>query len=138
MRQGVVYLNKERVGIITELSSNEYKFRYDDEYFNDPSKPSISLTLTKQQQEYTSHYLFPFFANMLSEGHNRIVQARLLQIDEKDDFGILLATAHTDTAGAVTIYCHTMAWTIMKRNKKNFRITTNTCLYPELNKNTLL
>ena len=35
MRQGVVYLNKERVGIITELSSNEYKFRYDDEYFND-------------------------------------------------------------------------------------------------------
>ena len=77
MRQGVVYLNKERVGIITELSSNEYKFRYDDEYFNDPSKPSISLTLTKQQQEYTSHYLFPFLANMLSEGHNRIVQARL-------------------------------------------------------------
>ena len=61
MRQGVVYLNKERVGIITELSSNEYRFRYDDEYFNDPSKPSISLTLTKQQQEYTSHYLFPFF-----------------------------------------------------------------------------
>ena len=50
MRQGVVYLNKEQVGIITELSSNEYKFRYDDEYFNDPSKPSISLTLTKQQQ----------------------------------------------------------------------------------------
>ena len=25
------------------------------------------------------------------------------QIYEKDDFGILLATAHTDTAGAVTI-----------------------------------
>ena len=78
MRQGVVYLNKERVGIITELSSNEYKFRYDDEYFNDPSKPSISLTLTKQQQEYTSHYLFPFFANMLSEGQqvNSIIVER--------------------------------------------------------------
>ena len=44
-----------------------------------------------------------FQCNMLSEGHNRIVQARLLQIDEKDDFGILLATAHTDTAWAVTI-----------------------------------
>ena len=78
MRQGVVYLNKERVGIITELSSNEYKFRYDDEYFNDPSKPSISLTLTKQQQEYTSQYLFPFFANMLSEGQqvNSIIVER--------------------------------------------------------------
>ena len=65
--------------------------------------PSGKPLEPEQQQEYTSHYLFPFFANMLSEGHNRIVQARLLQIDEKDDFGILLATAHTDTAGAVTI-----------------------------------
>lgn len=68
MRQGVGLLNKERVGIITELSSNEYKFRYDDEYFNDPSKPSISLTLTKQQQEYTSHYLFPFLPTCCQKG----------------------------------------------------------------------
>lgn len=68
MRQGVVYLNKERVGIITELSSNEYKFRYDDEYFNDPSKPSISLTLTKQQQEYTSIIYFLFLPTCCQKG----------------------------------------------------------------------
>lgn len=60
MRQGVVYLNKERVGIITELSSNEYKFRYDDEYFNDPSKPSISLTLTNNNRNILPIIYFLF------------------------------------------------------------------------------
>lgn len=46
---------------------------------------------------------FPFFSNMLSEGRNRAVQSRLLHIDENDHFGILLATAQTDVAGAVTV-----------------------------------
>lgn len=50
-----------------------------------------------------SAYLFPFFSNMLSEGRNRIVQSRMLHIDENDHFGILLATAQTDVAGAVTV-----------------------------------
>ena len=48
-------------------------------------------------------YLFPYFFNMLSEGANRQVQSTLLHIDEKDDFGIMLATAQYDTIGAVTI-----------------------------------
>ena len=40
---------------------------------------------------------------MLSEGENRQIQSRLLRIDPEDDFGILLATAQFDTAGAVTV-----------------------------------
>jgi serine/threonine-protein kinase HipA len=40
---------------------------------------------------------------MLSEGANRQVQSTLLHIDEKDDFGIMLATAQYDTIGAVTV-----------------------------------
>ena len=40
---------------------------------------------------------------MLSEGYNREVQARLHHVDKDDDFGILLATAYRDTAGAVTV-----------------------------------
>ena len=40
---------------------------------------------------------------MLSEGENRQVQSQILRIDADDDFGILLATAQTDTIGAVTI-----------------------------------
>lgn len=48
-------------------------------------------------------YLFTYFFNMLSEGANRQVQSTLLHIDEKDDFGIMLATAQYDTIGAVTV-----------------------------------
>ena len=44
-----------------------------------------------------------YFFNMLSEGSNRQVQSMLHHIDEKDDFGIMLATAQYDTIGAVTI-----------------------------------
>jgi serine/threonine-protein kinase HipA len=103
MRKAEVYQNKILAGFLTEESRTKYIFRYDDAYFNDKLQPPVSLTLPKTQQEYHSKYLFPFFANMLSEGSNRKVQSRLLRIDENDDFGILLATAYCDTVGAVTV-----------------------------------
>lgn len=103
MRRGAVYMNDRLAGILTEVSPAEYVFRYDNSYFTDNKMPAISLTLPKTQQEYRSAYLFPFFSNMLSEGRNRAVQSRLLHIDEADHFGILLATARTDVAGAVTV-----------------------------------
>jgi len=40
---------------------------------------------------------------MISEGFNRKLQCQLLRIDEKDYFGLLLATAQYDTIGAITI-----------------------------------
>ena len=103
MRKAEVYVNRILAGTLTEVSPKEYVFRYDDTYFNSTACPAISLTMDKGIQEYRSHILFPFFFNMLSEGHNRKVQSRLLKIDEHDHFGILLATAGYDTPGAVTI-----------------------------------
>lgn len=103
MRKAKVYYNGIIAGEIIETPENEYIFRYDDDYFNNNAMPAISLTLPKNKQEYRSAYLFPFFFNMLSEGSNRQTQSRMLHIDENDHFGILLATAQTDTAGAITI-----------------------------------
>ena len=40
---------------------------------------------------------------MLSEGANKAIQNRLLKIDEKDYFGLLLATAGGDRIGPLTI-----------------------------------
>ena len=40
---------------------------------------------------------------MLSEGVNRKLQCRQLQIDENDYFGLLLATGGTETIGAVSV-----------------------------------
>ncbi len=103
MRQAKIYNNGRFAGILEETSPQSYEFRYDDLYYSDPSLPAISLTLPKNRQIHRSRHLFSFFANMLSEGHNRAIQARLHKLDPADDFGFLLSTAGTDTPGSVTI-----------------------------------
>ena len=103
MRQAEVYYNKILAGLLTENDNGEYIFRYDDKYFQNSSLPAISLTLPKTKQEYRSETHFSFFFNMLSEGANKAIQCQTLRIDEEDYFGLLLATAHTDTIGAVTV-----------------------------------
>jgi len=103
MRKAEVYRNGGLAGFLVEDDQSHYTFTYSDEWLADPEKPAISLTLPKTQKEYRSDILFPFFFNMLSEGVNRKLQCRLLRIDEKDHFGLLLATAQYDTIGAVTV-----------------------------------
>ena len=103
MRKVAVYRDGILAGILTEENRRSYLFNYDSVYFNDISKPAISLTLPKTQQEYHSEFLFPFFFNMLSEGVNKKLQCTQLKIDEEDNFRLLLATAQYDTVGAVTV-----------------------------------
>lgn len=103
MRRAEVYRNRVLAGILSETDSGSYTFTYDSVYYNDNSKPGISLTIPKTQLTYTSEYLFPFFFNMLSEGANRALQSKQLRINEKDSFGLLLATAQYDTVGAITV-----------------------------------
>lgn len=103
MRQAEVYRNRILAGTLSETDSDNYIFTYDSGYFNDNSKPGISLTIPKTQLTHTSEHLFPFFYNMLSEGANRTLQSKQLKIDEKDFFGLLLATAQYDTIGAITV-----------------------------------
>lgn len=103
MRALEIYRNGILAGILTEENRQHYVFRYDDDYFNDASKPGISVTMPKSQKEYSSKFLFPFFFNMLSEGVNRKLQSTQLRIDEEDNFGLLAATAQYDTIGAITV-----------------------------------
>ncbi len=103
MRKIEVYRNGILAGFLTEEDRKNYVFKYEDNYFADSTKPAISLTLPKTQQEYKSEFLFPFFYNMLSEGVNRKLQSTQLKIDEEDNFGLLTATAQYDTIGAITI-----------------------------------
>jgi HipA-like protein len=42
--KGGVYINGELAGMLEKKASGEYEFRYEDAYFLNPSKPSISLT----------------------------------------------------------------------------------------------
>jgi len=103
MRKAAIYRNGVLAGILTEENRQHFIFNYDDTYFQDANQPAISLTLQKNQKEYSSEFLFPFFFNMLSEGVNRKLQCTQLRIDEADNFGLLLATAQFDTIGAITV-----------------------------------
>jgi serine/threonine-protein kinase HipA len=94
-----VYVHDAEAGLLQETDDREYVFTYHDEYQGDP----VCLAMPLRQKVYRSDHLFPYFFNMLSEGANRQVQSTLLHIDEKDDFGIMLATAQYDTIGAVTV-----------------------------------
>ena len=100
--KAAVYNNKVMAGTL-EKTKEGYFFIYTDEYFNDAQSPAISLSLPKNQKQYVSKYLFPFFSGLLSEGVNKQIQCRTLRIDEKDDFTRLVRTANTETIGAITI-----------------------------------
>jgi HipA-like protein len=102
-RSANVYRNGELVGVLIRHNRNSYEFNYDDQWLADPEKPPLSLTMPKTKQTYKADHLFPFFFNLLSEGANRKLQAKQLKIDEMNYFDLLLATAQTDTIGAITV-----------------------------------
>lgn len=103
MRQAAVYINKVYAGILTEQDSSHYIFDYDEEYSQSSGASAVCCAMPLSCSHYESSHLFPFFSNLLSEGENRKFQSMILKIDEKDDFGILLATANYDTIGCVTV-----------------------------------
>jgi HipA-like protein len=100
--KAAVYNNKILAGTL-EKTKEGYSFTYSDEYYQDSSKPAISLSFPKSAMQYFSKHLFPFFSGLLAEGMNKQMQCRTLKIDEQDDFARLLKTANTETIGAITI-----------------------------------
>jgi HipA-like protein len=102
-RKAAIYNNGVLAGILEKTDRQQYIFRYDQGYFVNPERSAISLSFPKTEQEYRSHFLFPFFYGLLSEGVNRQTQCRLLRIDENDHFSLLLATAQSDTIGSITV-----------------------------------
>ncbi|GHV10945.1 phosphatidylinositol kinase [Fibrobacterales bacterium] len=87
-------LNREQGG---------YSFKYSNSYLIDEKLPQIAVSFPKQKEPFFSKILFPFFYGMLSEGANRQIQEKLLKIDPKDNFTLLVETAQTETIGAITV-----------------------------------
>lgn len=103
MRQAKILYKNIEAGILTQHDDSSFTFRYNDSWMNDDSKPGISLTFPKEQQEYHSKHLFPFFYNMLPEGSNKQLVCKLNRIDLSDYFGLLLTTAKNDNIGAIRV-----------------------------------
>lgn len=101
-RQAAVFVNEQRAGLLRQ-EPGRYVFEYEAAYLATAGQPAVSLSLPKSQRVHISPVLFPFFAGLLAEGTNHSLQTRALHLDERDDFGLLLATAGRQTIGAVTV-----------------------------------
>lgn len=102
MREAKVNVNGRAAGVVQELPGQKYVFQYYGDYLMDAESAPVSLTLPKRSEPYVSDVLFPCFFNLLSEGANKMAQCRALHIEPNDYFGLLLATAQSDTAGYLT------------------------------------
>jgi serine/threonine-protein kinase HipA len=103
MRWGLVYFKNELAGKLSQLDDGSFVFSYDEKWFRDSNKPSISLNLPKIKLEFQSATLFPFFFNLIPEGVNMRLLCSKKRIDLDDYFGILLEIAGGDTIGAVKV-----------------------------------
>jgi HipA-like protein len=100
-RQAAIFVNEHQAGTLRQ-EPGRYVFEYEPAYLL-TKLPAISLTMPKSQRVYVSPVLFPFFSGLLAEGTNRSLVTRAYQLDERDEFGLLLATAGRQTIGAVTV-----------------------------------
>jgi HipA-like protein len=103
MRKAKILYKDMEAGMLIQHDNGSFTFRYDNSWIDDETKPAISLTLPKSQQEYHSDFLFPFFYNMLPEGSNKQIVCKLNRLDLSDYFGILLTTAKNDNIGAIKV-----------------------------------
>ena len=103
MKSARVYIKGIPAGRLIQESPNSYRFTYDEAYVLQHREDPVCLAMPVREKSYSAPYLFPFFSNMLSEGSNRLFQARLHHINLDDDFSLLLEIAGYDTIGAVTV-----------------------------------
>jgi HipA N-terminal domain len=103
MRQARILYKDEEAGILIQHDDGSFTFRYHTRWMEDNSKPAISLTFPKTEQECHSKFLFSFFYNMLPEGSNKQVVCKYSRIDQDDYFGLLMASAKNDSIGAVRV-----------------------------------
>jgi HipA-like protein len=102
MSAAQIFYNGQMAGLLSK-SAGIYRFTYDKVYLAAAGSRPVSITLPLQSSSYESDVLFPAFVNLLSEGDNKAIQNRLLKIDEKDYFRLLLATGGGDRIGPLTI-----------------------------------
>ena len=102
MRRANVYCRDILAGVLDEVEAG-YRFQYLPEYLLRPERPAISLTFPKREPAFESTVLFPFFFGLLAEGDNKVLQCRILRIDQDDHFTRLLKTCEVETIGGVTI-----------------------------------
>jgi serine/threonine-protein kinase HipA len=103
-----VHLHGERIGVITRTAGERHAFEFEESYFANDSRPTLSLSfkgvsgdLIAASRRYATK-LPPFFSNLLPEGHLRDYLAKRAKVKPEREFH-LLALLGADLPGAVTV-----------------------------------
>src|SRR5258708_1937815 len=103
-----VHLHGCRVGIIYRLAGDRHLFAFEQNYIDDPGRPTLSLSFKGQAGRIVtaarpvSRRLPPFFSNLLPEGHLRTYLAEKAGVKLEREF-FLLAGLGAAVAAAVTV-----------------------------------
>lgn len=103
-----VRLNGRRIGAITRLAGDRHLFAFEEDYIEDPERPTLSLSFKAASGGLVTDIrpvnvrVPPFFSNLLPEGHLRDYLAMRAGVKPEREF-LLLAALGADLSGAVTI-----------------------------------
>jgi serine/threonine-protein kinase HipA len=103
-----VDLNGRRIGVISRLPGDQQLFAFEQEYIDDPARPTLSLSYKSRtgglvtSVKQVHRRVPPFFSNLLPEGHLRTYLAGQAGVNPEREF-FLLAALGADLAGAVTV-----------------------------------
>jgi serine/threonine-protein kinase HipA len=103
-----VHLHDRRIGIINRLAGDSHIFAFEQDYIDDPNRPTLSLSYKSRTGGLVttvrpvSRRLPPFFSNLLPEGHLRDYLAQKAGVKKEREF-YLMAVLGADLAGAVTV-----------------------------------
>src|SRR3984893_10600812 len=103
-----VRLYGRQIGIITKLAGERQLFSFEQDYIDDPKRPSLSLSFKSTSggvvtsTRPVSGRVPPFFSNLLPEGHLREYLAKRADVNSEREF-FLLAVLGADLPGALVI-----------------------------------
>lgn len=103
----VIRLQGAQVGIINRLAGDKYLFSFEQDYIDNPQRPTLSLSFKGQAGDLVTSSrayhlrLPPFFSNVLPEGHLRAYLAQRAGVKSEREF-FLLSALGGDLPGATT------------------------------------
>jgi serine/threonine-protein kinase HipA len=103
-----VRLYGRQIGIITKLVGERQLFSFEQDYIDDPERPTLSLSFKSTtggvvtSTRPVSARVPPFFSNLLPEGPLREYLSKLADVESEREFS-LLAVLGADLPGAVVI-----------------------------------
>jgi serine/threonine-protein kinase HipA len=103
-----VRLHGRQIGIINRLAGERQIFAFEQEYFDDPNRPTLSLSFKSGTGGLVTalrpvpRRVPPFFSNLLPEGDLRTYLAKLAEVKPEREF-LLLAVLGADLPGALVV-----------------------------------